>query len=231
LAVLPATNSEALRRSLTERLAAVVSRAENEEVAAVWVPDSKVEGKAFAVRTFIFSGHMVDAPDRRKPRFPAEAVAAVGRAIGRALDQGSASKGDIAICSGAAGGDLLFLEAALARGLRATVCLPFSETEFLETSVREAGPDWQERYFRLTRMASVDLRVLPLEESEDSDAYGRCNTWMLYQGLASGSREVSGIVVWDGKPGDGEGGASHMVEGLRKWGVPVAVIDPLNLAG
>ena len=65
---------------------------------------------------FLFSGHMVDAPDRAEPRFPAEKEGIAARAIAAALDQLGAGPGDLALAQAANGGDLLFLEACKARG-------------------------------------------------------------------------------------------------------------------
>ena len=66
----------------------------------------------------LFSGHMIDAPDRKTPRFPPDKEPVAATAIADALAKIGAAKGDLAICGGACGGDLLFAEAALARGMR-----------------------------------------------------------------------------------------------------------------
>jgi len=78
---------------------------------------STVEGDAQPRRTLLFTGHMVDAPDRAQPRFPATRVDAAARRIGAALDEIGAGPEDLALTQGAAGGDLLFAEACLARGV------------------------------------------------------------------------------------------------------------------
>ena len=63
----------------------------------------------------LFSGHMIDAPDRPKPRFPADKEPIAARAIAAALADLDIGPQDLSICGGACGGDLLFAEAALAR--------------------------------------------------------------------------------------------------------------------
>ena len=67
---------------------------------------------------FLFSGHMVDAPDRPTPRFPAEKELIAAQRIAEALDHLSAGPEDLAFTQGACGGDLLFTEACQQRGVK-----------------------------------------------------------------------------------------------------------------
>jgi len=60
---------------------------------------------------FLFSGHMIDAPDRPTPRFPAEKEGIAAQKIAEALGQQGAGLDDLVLAQTAAGGDLLFLEA------------------------------------------------------------------------------------------------------------------------
>ena len=79
---------------------------------------------------FLFSGHMIDAPDRKSPRFPADKESAAARAIAGKLDELGAGPTDIALCSGACGGDLLFAETCLVRGVHLQIRIPFDEATF-----------------------------------------------------------------------------------------------------
>ena len=88
---------------------------------------------------FLFSGHMIDAPERKTPRFPAQREGAAAAAIGNILDKLEAGSTDIGLCGGACGGDLLFAEACLSRGLHVEIRIPFAEPTFLEKSVTFAG--------------------------------------------------------------------------------------------
>src|SRR5208337_4165779 len=56
----------------------------------------------------LFSGHMIDAPGREKPRFPPDKEPIAARAIEEALADLGVGAADLAICGGACGGDLLF---------------------------------------------------------------------------------------------------------------------------
>ncbi|MDH5541248.1 MAG: DUF4071 domain-containing protein, partial [Rhizobacter sp.] len=62
-------------------------------------------------QVLLFSGHMVDAPGRAKPRFPAAMVPRASAEIEAVLDKLGAGEGDLALTQGAAGGDLIFAEA------------------------------------------------------------------------------------------------------------------------
>jgi hypothetical protein len=108
----------------------------------------------------------------------------------------------------------------------ATICLPFPEANFREVSVDFAGARWVERYLTLTRSPGVTLREMPPVDASGMDPYERCNRWMVYLALATGAREVRGLVVWDGKHGDGPGGSEYMSALLTEFGIPVEVITP-----
>lgn len=147
------------------------------------------------------------------------------------MDELGARPGDRAVSSAAAGGDLLLAEAALDAGLEVAVCLPFEERRFLESSVSFAGESWKHRYQRLTQARGVTVRELPASHVPGANDYERANRWMVYLALATGAAQVRGLVVWDGKEGDGPGGAGHMVRLLREFDVPVTVIAPAAEAG
>src|SRR5262249_9036835 len=86
-------------------------------------------------KVILFSGHMIDAPDREEPRFPANKEFVAANTIAAALEELGAGAGDLCICGGACGGDLLFAEAALKRGACLELYIPFEEATFLSKSV------------------------------------------------------------------------------------------------
>src|SRR3954463_4626858 len=92
---------------------------------------------------------MIDAPGREEPRFPAGKEAIAADAIARLLGSADigAGSGDLAICGGACGGDLLFAEACLARGAGLELYIPFDEPTFLAESVDFADAGWRQRFF------------------------------------------------------------------------------------
>src|SRR5690606_130626 len=83
-----------------------------------------------------------DSPSAVRPRFPAALEAVVARAIATRVDDLGAGVG---YCSAACGGDLLFIEAMLARGAEVNVILPFAREDFIVTSVAPAGDHWVQR--------------------------------------------------------------------------------------
>jgi tetratricopeptide (TPR) repeat protein len=163
----------------------------------------------------LFSGHMIDRPDRVKPRFPPEKEAAALERIEKALSDLDAGEQDIAFCQAAAGGDLLFLEACQRRKVRCQVLLPFEEPVFLQKSVLASrdGERWRDRYFAVKDQLNLPLRIMPEELGAgppERNAYERCNIWLLYTALACGIPRVRFICLWDGQKGDGIGGTAHL---------------------
>ena len=121
---------------------AVTDRAEQQLHALL---GSRPEERSEPDRVVMFSGHMIDNPaDRgdgktKPPRFPPSKIEAAAARIRAALDEVGASAGDLGLCGGASGGDLLFAEACLARGMRMELRLARAENEFLAESVTFAN--------------------------------------------------------------------------------------------
>ncbi len=91
----------------------------------------------------VFTGNMIDAPDREVARFTPEMEIPVKQAIIDALDRLNAG---FAYCSAACGADILFIEAMLERGAEVHVILPFKKEDFIMTSVAFAGDEWVKRF-------------------------------------------------------------------------------------
>jgi tetratricopeptide (TPR) repeat protein len=183
-------------------------------------------------RVVVFSGHMIDAPDREPPRFPAALVPSVRARIEDALGQLGLQGSDLGLCGGACGGDLLFAEACLKRGARVELRLARREPEFLRESVTFSDTDrsWYEAFRRVTSDPRVRTLVMPDELGDPPqgvNAHDRCNRWILYSALSKGLPKVRGLALWDGKVGDGPGGTEHMVRLVHELtGHRPIVIDP-----
>jgi tetratricopeptide (TPR) repeat protein len=183
-------------------------------------------------KVFLFSGHMIDAQGRAEPRFPPWKEAAATQALARALDQLGAAPGDLALCGGACGGDLLFAEACLKRGLQLEIRIPFREPMFLEESVSFAGNGWADRYHAVKNDSHTTLLIMPDELGElpaKTNAYERNNLWQLYSALSWGAERVRFLCLWNGKGGDGPGGTKHMYDEVLKRSAQVSVIDTNTL--
>lgn len=90
-----------------------------------------------------FIGHMIDAPDREKPRFAPEMEDNVRAAI-----RSSILTYDIQIgySSLACGSDIIFVEEMLDLGRNVELLFPFNISDFIQTSVAFAGDHWVERF-------------------------------------------------------------------------------------
>jgi hypothetical protein len=181
-------------------------------------------------KVLLFSGHMIDSATRERPRFPADKEPIAAKAIGDLLDQIAVARGDLAICGGACGGDLLFAEAALARGLSIAIYLPLEEEKFLAESVDFADADWRSRYFAAKSRASLHIapeELGPLKA--DENPYERNNVWMLQVATGYGAEKVDCICLWNGAGGDGPGGTQHLMQEVQKKGGETHWLDTRQL--
>jgi hypothetical protein len=181
-------------------------------------------------KVLLFSGHMIDSATRDKPRFPADKEPVAAKAIGDTFDGIGAEHGDLAICGGACGGDLLFAEAALARKLSLAIYLPFEEDRFLEESIDFAGAGWRARYFAAKSQASFHVATKELGPLKaDENPYERNNEWMLRVASSFGPQKLDCIVLWDGKGGDGPGGTAHLMQEVQQAGGRTHWLDTTKL--
>lgn len=168
----------------------------------------------------LFTGHRVDDPDRPAPRFPASRAAAAAQGIAAALPAGAA----VGVCSASNGGDILFLEACVARALPCHIVLPFPPDEFLRRSVATtAAGDWEARFWRLWSITPDDRRHV-LSPPGGVNPFAACNDALLRVARALGSPQL--LTLWDGEGGDGDGGTADVVAHARAEGWPVTVIAP-----
>jgi hypothetical protein len=189
-------------------------------------------------RTIVFAGHRIDNPQRPTPRFPAAAEATAAERIRAALEAEKALAGGgpvDAIAGGASGGDILFHEQCVQLGIPSTLMLALPRDAFAAASVEHAGPEWIERFRALCGRLEVktlaDSEALPgwLAVREDYSIWQRNNRWILHTALSRADTDVTLIVLWDGKGGDGPGGTKDMVALARARGVKVVHIDTTEL--
>ena len=190
-------------------------------------------------KVFLFSGHMIDSPDRVDPRFPADKESIAAARIGEILDNLEAGPDDLAIAQGAAGGDILFAEACLARGVPFQMLLPLEEPDFIEASVLPStnGESWRQRYLALRDKLTLPPRIMPDElgplprdrDGREMNAFERCNLWLLYSALAQGLDRVRFICLWNGGGGDGAGGTAHLVREVKRRTGQVSWLDTRQL--
>jgi PAS domain-containing protein len=175
----------------------------------------------------VVSGHMVDSPDRPKPRFPAEQVSRVAGEVQAALERWHVGPGTTLVTGGARGADIVAAEAARARGARLRLVLALEPDEFVSRSVALPGTDWEQRFRALLGEADVEVGDGP----DDDTLFARTNDRIIEVARELDERPHA-VIVWNGEEGDGPGGTGDFVARLA----PVAgdghvvVIDPMSPA-
>ena len=174
----------------------------------------------------LFSGHMIDAPDRPVPRFPLNKATIAEAEIRKALDNLGTNHEDLALTQGASGGDLIFAECCQAKNVNIQFLQPFTEQTFIEQSVTHSEGDWLNRYLAVKQKTAIQVRAMPEAFLIDNcNPYEACNEWLLETALEYGADKVRFICLWNGEGGDGAGGTAHMVEQVKKSGGSVIWLD------
>ena len=182
-------------------------------------------------RVLLFTGHMIDAPDRPQPRFPRtpEAEAEARRLIKEAIEKEQRLAGGTlrGIAAGACGGDILFHEVCEELGIPTQLFLAVARERFSAESVQHGGPDWVERFNRLCdrvppRELGGDTTLLPpwLRGRSNYNVWQRNNLWMLFNALAL-DLPLTLIALWDQGLADGPGGTADLVAQVQMRGQKV----------
>ena len=189
-------------------------------------------------RVILFTGHRIDSPQRKTPRFPAAKEPVAREAIRRALEQQPCrSAADVlGVAGGANGGDLLFLESCEELGMATEMALALPPDEFAKASVENDDPRWMERFAaQLAKHSDVPIlatsEALPewLKVKENYDLWQRNNLWLMSEALSHRAQQRSLIALWDGEAGDGPGGTEHMVSMAKEHGMDVVVLNTKEL--
>ncbi len=172
-----------------------------------------------------FTGHMIDDPDQEHAHFPQSRAADVKSRIAALLKRLDAR---IGYASAACGSDLLFHECLLARDGEANVVLPFDRKEFLQISVRFAGPAWMRRAQTVLARARVEQATQGGYGGDDL-LFSYANRLIMGKAILRSrflATEPLLVAVWDGERNGKPGGTSECVELWEKTGFPSVVIDP-----
>ena len=179
-------------------------------------------------RIAVFSGYMIDRPDRPDSRFPLSAEENVRRALREIIDR---QRVKIAFASCACGGDVLFLEGVLAAGGECIVVPPLPLKTTVRNSVAFAPGDWEARLKTIIANPKTRLLAPECDETGENDAivYDFANRYLL--GLATlKSRELGfplvGVCVWDGQESGLLGGTDSAVRLWRRQKLPIEIVTP-----
>ena len=172
-----------------------------------------------------FSGHMVDAPNRAAPRFPAYLEGAVRAAVEREVDP---MLPVIAYTQAANGSDIFFCEAMLARGQEVNIVLPFSREDYVAQSVAPGGSDWLTRFDHVLAKANSVSYATDGRYLGDDTLFQHASS--LIQGLASlraQSLSVSPtmLVVADTSQAGATGGTLATLATWEQRGHACVIID------
>ena len=176
-----------------------------------------------AMRVLHFTGHMIAAPGAAG-RFPATGEDSAAVRIAAYLDRNDAGFGYGSLACAA---DTLFAEALLERGGELNFVLPFRFDEFLDISVRHAGPGWEDRVWRcLDRAATVTYAT---ENSYLGDDALFAYASRLAMGLAVPrgrylDAAVEQVALWDGVAAKGAAGTAADVALWRGLDHPQTIL-------
>jgi len=193
--------------------------------------------KSATPRTILFTGHRIDEPGRRLPRFPADKVPVVREAIRAALERELAlGRPLVGLAGAASGGDILFHEVCSELGINSTPYLALPPEAYVAASVAPAGADWIRSFWAILEKhpdvpVLADAIPLPgwLQHSQGYDIWSRNGSWILNEALGAGSRNLTLLALWDGQPGNGMGGTADLVRIAQARGAETQILDTTTL--
>jgi tetratricopeptide (TPR) repeat protein len=180
-------------------------------------------------KVVIGSGHMIDTPDRKTPRFTPEMEAGVRAAIAQRLEQWEIGRGDLGVCGGARGADILFAEECARRGAKVRLLIAKDLDAFVESSVRLPESDWSARFRALCEKSEVAIQPERLgQPPADISPYARNNRWIVNTARAEGenSQRIYALVVWNGEESKGRGGAADFVRLAGAYAGSLETVNP-----
>lgn len=178
----------------------------------------------------IFSGHMIDRPDRKTPRFPPYAEEQVRRDLAGIIRSQNIR---IAFVSCACGGDILFIEEILKNGGECFILPPLPLDKTIKNSVDIIpGADWKQRLEKI--MENEDCVMLEPESDEigvedDAMVYDFTNRVLLGLAINWAQRSffpLCGIAVWNREKSGLIGGTDSAVALWMDKKIPVKIVAP-----
>ena len=188
-------------------------------------------------RVFLFAGYLLNG-HKDGGNFPSTLEGDIKKEIERVLDKYNANDDDLAITAGmAAGGDLLFIETCIERGIPVGTHMPVPEPTYVRDFVSPAGEGWVERFYKVRNHPNVDeyyQSELVGKPRAGDDVFERNNRWALYSAMLRGVDNLRLIALFDDKRGDIHETrdahlAKHMIDLMRDAGGQVEIINPSKI--
>ena len=177
-------------------------------------------------RVVAFVGHLLDRPDRSRPRFPPELEPAVRQAI---RDRLTALNVGIGFSAAACGSDILFQEVLRELGGETHVVLPFCKEQFIQQSVELIpGAGWEARFNSALKQAAKVIYASEKMMTAGTASFEYVGQLLIgLAGLRAAQieSELVPLAVWDGNTGDGGGGTADTVAHWHGLGYMVEIID------
>ncbi len=181
----------------------------------------------------LFTGHMIDIPGRKQPRFPAHAEQRARAAIRKSVAEmrWTHPGPTIGLAAAASGGDILFHETCAELGIATRIMLALPVDEFVAASVAPAGRDWVTRFHDLLAARGPDnLCIMSsgdgLSEGETGNIWQRANLWMIDEAVAL-APERALLALWDGARGDGPGGTEYFLQTAPRF--DIRIVPPIQM--
>ena len=186
----------------------------------------------------LFTGHMFDGAGRAEPRFPINLSDEARRLIRIYLDEEiRLQPPGLAVCSLAAGGDMIFADEVLKKQIPLVIVLPFDKEQFITGSVtypkqvtggESDDPEVLRNEFERISSLAAEIRYAGEHHAGDNP-YARCNTAIVEYAMNQAGEDVNNITAFtllnpNEKPI--QGGTAHFVEELKARDIPLQVIWP-----
>jgi hypothetical protein len=207
---------------------------ENIKAVLAALPEIQPVEREKPMHYLLFTGHMIDKPDRKEPRFPPDKEKIVRQKMKEEIENiRLITNGKLlGIAGGACGGDILFHEICDESGIPSELYLALPRDQFLVESVEFAKEKWIDRFDKLYTEKPVHnlflSKDLPdwLQKKKNYTIWERNNLWELHCALVEGGINMTLLALWDGKGGDGPGGTADMVKEAKTRGAKTIIINP-----
>lgn len=181
--------------------------------------------KGLSSSVVVFSGHMIDTPTRKRPRFPPELEHTVAHCINEHL---ILNKGTIAYAAAASGSDIIFLEQMLSLHGDINIVLPVDAAAFKEQSVAPAGKTWSLRFERLLAYATTVCTLATYGPRSFKESLVHCNQCLCELAISRAKQEnmeLCGLAVLDSvQSGHYAGGTASMIASWQQQDIGYSCI-------